>query len=597
MLNLDGTRMIKNCKLTEAFCSFIEKISYHSNDCHSNLENIANFKREILMNIQAHKKLNQMYPVAEKRPEHKSSLQLNENTILSTRETSPCTFETSVPSLNSPQISAFDDQSSLSILRAPSYAESSGKRDCEESIDVLGLPTNPSWTKTLTKDQFFGQVKPSYHVEMNKITSSLNDVGFARKFDSVSETTFYALCFAFFESYIKEVLNNPRVSLYEFISLRLGSCDGNIQQSLGYLESQFASLTRSWSRRNNGESEVITSFYDMIAANYEFYKCCLVVFKKIIVKILEQNYLDTSTRKTSLHWISDISNAEKSFYESLTRLYKTNLQFLVLTPTKLIEKRFTLEQTPLSVGLNPSKSQELKIFIDKFLASTYILHRLENQNSFDFRLERQRSYSPNISREPSFLNVLQETLKGKSKEGEQPKNKKSLTSSQIKKLVLPPRPNPLNLISNLVAKKPDSVVENSILKRYPTPAPGPGNYYFANPHPHKTYTLDHKETKSDQNIPKPLSLQIKENKGSRVKVESLYDKLIREINQKAENTRADLTRNMPPKEEKVGHHQRTHSYSESTKNHFEINLEQLARGNKEPKKMFEGKKVRLFIFQ
>jgi len=627
MLNLENASVMKSYKLTEVFSSFMEKISYYSNDCPSNLEKIANFKREMLMNMQSRKKLSEIHQI-EKSPQHKSSFQLNDNTILSTRETSPCTWETSVPSLNSPHVSAFDDQSSLSIFRAASYSESNSKKESEEPIDILGLPTNPSWSQKLTKDQFYDQVKPSYHPEMSKITSTLNDLGFARRFDAVSETTFYALCFAFFESYLKELLNNARTSLSDFIILRLGSFDTNIQQSLGNLESQFVSLTRNMSRRNTIENDVIESFYQAIATNYDFYKSCLVVFKRIMIKILEQKELDTASRKNSLQWISDVNNVEKDFYEGLTQLYKANICFLILTPTKFIEKRFNLMQNPLSAGMKSSSSPELRIFIDKFLISTYVLHplTLDEGDRLSFKLEKQRSYSPNISREPTFLKVLQETsdlnkkikIEEKEKEKEQTKAKKSLTSSQIKKLVLPPRPHPLNLISNLEAKKPDAVVNNtletSFIKRYPTPSPtlspspspsidfssSKNNFYL--PNSQKTFTYDvslnNAETKSYQNIPKPLDLPPNQEKplNLNIKVESLYDKLIREIHQKVDHTRAEsplLTRpNYPFKEERT--HQRNHSYSESTKNHFDINYENLTRVKKESKPtftLFEEKKI------
>jgi len=624
MLNLANASAMKNYKLTEAFSSFMEKISYYSNECPSNLEKIANFKREILMNIQSRQKLSRTYQI-ENSPQHKSSFQLQDNTILSTRETSPCTWETSVPSLNSPQISAFDDQSSLSIFRATSYSESNSKKEPEEPIDALGLPTNPSWSQKLTKDQFYSQVKPSYHPELSKITSSLNDLGFARKFDAVSETTFYALCFAFFESYLKELLNNARTSLSDFIILRLGGFDTNIQQSLGNLENQFVSLTRNLSRRNTTENDVIESFYQAIATNYDFYKSCLVVFKRIMIKILEQTELDTASRKNSLQWISDVNNVEKGFYEGLTKLYKTNICFMILTPTKFIEKRFNLLQNPLSAGIKSSSSQELRIFIDRFLISTYILHplTLDEGDCLSFKLEKQRSYSPNISREPTFLKVLEETpdlnkkIKIEEKEKGQPKAEKSLTSSQIKKLVLPPRPHPLNLIPNLEAKKPDAVVnhplENSLIKRYPTPSPtlspspspsigfssSKNNFYL--PNFQKTFTYDMSlnniETRSCQNIPKPLDLTPKQEKplNLNIKVESLYDKLIKEIHQKVDHTRAESPLLARPndqfKEERT--HQRNHSYSVSTKNHFDINYENLTRA-KEPKpviKRFEEKKI------
>jgi len=234
--------------------------------------------------------------------------------------------------------------------------------------------------------------------------------GLVRSFNQPHESVFYSICFGFFERYVQNKRKEAKLSLSQMLKSKISNLDSDIQTLSSYLDKQLVPLMKSSTEKNLGEEETIEKFYEEVKNNSSLYNSCILIFKKILVKILENKKLDTAYRKNTFRWMNEVSNSEQAFYESIAELFNAKLRIFILTFSKLVEKTFGGPDAPqfaTMVDTKPTK-QDLTIFLDKATNHTYILYLTKDfaslpkpipnkdTNNSPSKRNKQRSVSPNL---------------------------------------------------------------------------------------------------------------------------------------------------------------------------------------------------------
>jgi hypothetical protein len=128
---------------------------------------------------------------------------------------------------------------------------------------------------------------------------------------------------------------------------------------------------------------------------------------------------DTIENEDSFEWMNDLDEIEDdSYFQGLTQVFKKNIKFMILTPSKLVEKAFYYENYGYSVlkGDSALKS-ELTIFFDKNSKTSFILYPQDKPTeeeldaSFNQRTKAKANTAANIYAKPPLNGESLKSLK------------------------------------------------------------------------------------------------------------------------------------------------------------------------------------------
>jgi len=571
----------KASKLLEGFSSFMEKLVYLSNESDQNRTKLWDLKKNIYFNMNSRAKIEEAcLGLLKEKSSFISQPGARESTTSSTHDVSPRAAQTTHTS----DISNQSDNKEVS--KAPSIANENNKQ--RESLGGKGTQGSntsmgPNWGKIDTNENFLVQIRAAVHLEGEKITEYMPAFGLVRSFNQPHESVFYAICFGFFERYVQNKKKEGKLSLSQMLKSKISNLDSDIQTLSSYLDKQLVPLMKNSVEKNLGEEELTEKFYEEVKNNSSLYNSCILIFKKILVKILENKKLDTAYRKNTFRWMNEVSNSEQTFYESIAELFSAKLRIFVLTFSKLVEKTFGGSDAPQfapMVDTKPTK-QDLTIFLDKATNHTYILYLTKEfvslpkpvavNNNSPSKRNKQRSVSPNLRYESSRYKDRVDTEPGLHLEMEEKKSvqqiigetrekfesktpkgvttfrtKKSSTVSGANPFTLAdfyPKTNDTNLFSKLAKKeenkspevKPDESVKTQIISSNPPKQVGVTVVSEPPASEDQVNTPENKGgvSKTNETTNKTRTTDYMNFKDTA----SLVDKIMDEINQKVKGTR------------------------------------------------------------
>jgi len=407
----------KASKLLESFSSFIEKVVYFSNNPDQNRQKLWDFKKDIVFNITSRATLEETYSdlLKDKVITTRSEAQTSS---LSTQDASPKSAKavnTKDPGKQFEKNDSLKSQTARGDRQNHLEEAETSPLMSNRGPNSKGGGSNQSITKLETSDEFLVQIKAVIHIDCDKIMSLIPSYSSMRSFNQAQESVFYAMCFGFFERYIQNKISQPRLSLIQFLRSKLKNIDSDIETLSSYLDKQLAPLLKTFSADDMKEDEVMQKFYENLNSNTSLYNSCILIFRRILLKILENKGLDAIYRKNTFRWMNDFSNSEQAFYEGIAELLDSNIKVFVLNFSKMVEKTFGAisgPQLPSFLDTKPSK-RELTLFLDKSSNYTYILyhskeiqHNERPSTNSSSKRNKQRSLSPIIGHDPKFSDFM-----------------------------------------------------------------------------------------------------------------------------------------------------------------------------------------------
>ena len=394
----------KASKLVESFVSFCEKLAYCSEDPEKHLKDLVSFKRNAYFNIHSQSKLRSAFKdlLPEETTTTVPSYLKSSDNLSAYNPSPPKPFTANLYAINFSQPK--EKEKKLQIF--PSDQES-------DTISSQGKPlqgflnnANSTWTKPESIHDLLIQIKASIHLDYFGIKDLTQDFSDARSFSHPQESIYYALCFSFFEKFVKDKFNQPRMSIYENLLTKLGGLDNDIETLLNYLDKTLSQLIKTATTRTATEDEVRRRFYEEIATNFNLYNSCLVTFKKIITKVSENKGFDALHRRASFKWMNEFNNTDHALFQGLADLLEIDLQFYILTQSKLTEKFYKAKEGFSFAPSYKPNALSLDILFDKSSNFAFVLYKskdaVDGLYPLPSKRNRQRSHTPNVRLESGF---------------------------------------------------------------------------------------------------------------------------------------------------------------------------------------------------